>query len=298
MDNRSEIRDYLASRRAKITPSQAGLPAYGGNRRLPGLRREEVAMLAGVSVDYYTRLERGNFGDVSPNIWESIARALQLDEAEREHLLHLAHANTSPRPRTRAAPALVRPTVQRILDAMTDVPAMIRNARRDLLASNALGRALYSDVYAEQQERPVNLARYVFLSERSRAFFPDWSKAASDMVANLRHEAGRDPHDRGLSDLVGELSVRSEEFRQRWAAHNVRFHNSGVKSIHHPVVGDLTLTYEAMDLPADPGLSLTVYGAEPGSSSADALRLLASWASDQEASDRYPQGLPPGTARL
>ncbi|SFS14363.1 Helix-turn-helix domain-containing protein [Microbacterium sp. cf046] len=283
MDNRSEIREYLASRRAKITPAQAGLPAFGGNRRLPGLRREEVAMLAGVSVDYYTRLERGNFGDVSPGIWEAIARALQLDEAEREHLLHLAQANSSPRPRRRSGTSLVRPTVQRILDAITDAPAMVRNTRRDLLASNALGGALYSDVYLEQAERPVNLARYVFLSERSKAFFPDWSKAAGDMVANLRHEAGRDPYDKGLTDLVGELSVRSEEFRRRWAAHNVRFHNSGVKNLHHPVVGDLTLTYEAMELPADPGLSLTVYGAEPGSSSADALRLLASWASSRDA---------------
>ncbi len=278
MDNRTQIRDFLATRRARISPDQAGLPAYGGNRRVPGLRREEVALLAGVSIDYYIRLERGNLSGVSDSVLEALARALHLDEAEREHLLHLARAAGTPsRQRRRPAPQPVRPPVQRILDAMTDVPAFVRNGRRDVLSANALGYALYSEVYADPA-RPANLARFVFLSPRARDFFPDWTGAASGLVANLRQEAGRNPYDKALTDLVGELSVQSPEFRTRWAAHNVGYHRTGLKAIHHPVVGDLELTFEAMDLPADPGLSLVVYGAEPGSATHDALKLLSSWA--------------------
>lgn len=282
MSTQSDIREFLASRRAKITPEQAGLPAYGGNRRVAGLRREEVAMLAGVSVDYYTRLERGNFGGVSESVLAAIARALQLDDAEREHLFDLARATATVRPpRRRPAPQRVRPTIQRILDAMTDAPAFVRNNRRDLLAANRLGYAVYSEVYADGPA-PVNTARFLFLNPRARTFFLDWQGAATDMVASLRGEAGRDPHDRGLSDLVGELATRSPEFATLWAAHNVRHHTRGAKSVHHPVVGDLHLTFESMDLPADPGLALIVYGAEPGSASQDALSLLASWAASPE----------------
>jgi transcriptional regulator with XRE-family HTH domain len=279
VDNRNEIRQFLTSRRARITPEQAGLPAYGGNRRVPGLRREEVALLAGVSVDYYTRLERGNLGGVSETVLDALARALQLDEAERAHLFDLARAanKTARSTRRRPAPQRVRPSVQRILDAINDAPADVRNGRRDILAANRLGYALYSELYLDPA-RPANVARFVFLSPRARAFFPDWDGAANDIVANLRAEAGRDPYDRGLQDLVGELSTRSQEFRTRWAAHNVRHHHTGRKHLHHPVVGDLQLIYEVMELPADPGLSLVVYGAEPGSPSQDALRLLASWA--------------------
>ncbi len=286
VDDRNEIRQFLASRRARITPQQAGLPAYGGNRRVSGLRREEVALLAGVSVDYYTRLERGNLGGVSESVLDALARALQLDEAERAHLFDLARAaSTTARPRRRAAQQRVRPGVQRILDAMNDAPADVRNGRRDILAANRLGYALYSDMYTDPA-RPANVARFVFLSPRARAFFPDWEGAANDIVANLRTEAGRNPYDRGLSDLVGELSTRSQEFRTRWAAHNVRHHHTGRKHLHHPVVGDLQLTYEVMDLPADPGLSLVVYGAEPGSASQDGLNLLASWAATLDQLDQ------------
>jgi transcriptional regulator with XRE-family HTH domain len=278
VDNRNEIRQFLTSRRARITPEQAGLPTYGGNRRVPGLRREEVALLAGVSVDYYTRLERGNLGGVSESVLEALAQALQLDEAERGHLFDLARAaNTSSPTRRRPAQQRVRPGVQRILDAMTDAPADVRNGRGDILAANRLGYALYSELYIDPV-RPANVARFVFLSPRARAFFPDWERAANDIVANLRTEAGRNPYDRGLQDLVGELSTRSEAFRTRWAAHNVRYHHTGRKRLHHPVVGDLELTYEVMALPADAGLSLVVYSAEPGSASLDGLRLLASWA--------------------
>ena len=217
VDNRDDIRDFLASRRARITPQQAGLPAYGGNRRVPGLRREEVALLAGVSVDYYTRLERGNLGGVSENVLDALAHALQLDDAERAHLFDLARAaDTIARTRRRPVQQRVRPSVQRILDAISDAPAYVRNGRRDVLAANRLGYALYSEMYVDPA-RPVNVARFVFLNPRARTFFLDWESAANDTVAILRIEGGRTPYDRGLSDLVGELALRSEEFRTRWA---------------------------------------------------------------------------------
>jgi transcriptional regulator with XRE-family HTH domain len=288
VDNRNEVRDFLVSRRAKITPDQAGLPAYGGHRRVPGLRREEVALLAGVSIDYYTRLERGNLNGVSESVLEALADALQLDEAERAHLFDLARAgNTTPRTRRRTAQHRIRPSVQRILDAITDAPAYVRNARRDILAANQLGYALYSEMYRDPA-RPVNIARFVFLNQQARTFFLDWHSAANDTVAILRIEAGRNPHDRALTDLVGELSMRSDEFRTRWAAHNVRLHRTGLKDIHHPVVGDLHLMFEALDLPADPGLSLVVYTAELASPSHDALNLLASWAATLDQADETP----------
>jgi transcriptional regulator with XRE-family HTH domain len=286
MDNRSEIREFLASRRARITPEQAGLPVFGGTRRVLGLRREEVAMLAGVSVDYYTRLERGNLKGVSDTVLEALARGLGLDEAERAHLFDLARAAgpTTARPRRRS-PQEVRPSVQRILDAMTGAPALAQNGRLDVLAANRLGCALYSEMFADPV-RPANLARFVFSNPRSRDFFADWDRAANDTVAILRSEAGRDPYDRGLSDLVGELSTRSEEFRTRWAAHNVRIHRAGVKHVRHPVVGDLELTFEMMELSADPGLSILTYSAEPGTRSEEALGLLGSWAATLEQEER------------
>jgi transcriptional regulator with XRE-family HTH domain len=280
MDNRNEIRDFLSTRRARITPEQAGLPAYGGNRRVSGLRREEVAMLAGVSVDYYTRLERGNAHGASDSVLESLARALQLDEAERAHLFDLVHTNTRSSPAgkpTRPARQLVRPSVQRIVDAMTGTPAYVRNGRLDLLAANTLGRALYSPVFTSQAQ-PANTARFLFLDPAAPEFFTEWERHAQDTVAILRSEAGRHPHDRALSGLIGELSTQSQQFRTWWAAHNVRFHRSGIKHLHHPVVGDLTLSFEALDVAADEGLRISVYTAEPGSPSHDALSLLASWA--------------------
>jgi transcriptional regulator with XRE-family HTH domain len=294
MRNREEVREFLISRRAKIMPDQAGLPAYGRNRRVPGLRREEVALLAGVSVDYYTRLERGNLSGASESVLDALTRALQLDEAERAHLFDLAReASAVPRSRRGSAQEAVRRSVQQTLDAMSGVPAYVRNGRRDILAANRLGYALYSQMYVDPT-RPANVARFIFLSPLARAFFIDWERAADDTVAILRTEAGRNPHDRGLSDLVGELSTRSDEFGARWASHNVRFHRTGFKDVHHPVVGDLHLTFEAMELPADPGLSLVVYSAEPGSASEDGINLLASWAAtlDQSAaaeSAPYPE---------
>jgi transcriptional regulator with XRE-family HTH domain len=278
-DVRAQIREFLSSRRARITPEQAGLPVYRGDRRrVPGLRRSEVASLAGISPEYMTKLERGTATGVSDSVLDGLAHALQLDEAERAHLEDLLRtAGTTRPPRRRPARQRVRPTVQRILDSMTGSPAFVLNGRLDILAANHLGAALYAPIYADPV-RPANNARFVFLDPAAAEFFRDYDKAANDTVALLRAEAGRDPFDRDLSDLIGQLTIRSEEFRRRWAAHNVRIHTSGVKLLHHPVVGDLDLPFESFPAPADPGQSLLVYTVEPGSPSQDALSLLASWA--------------------
>jgi transcriptional regulator with XRE-family HTH domain len=277
-DNRAEIREFLATRRARISPAQAGLPAYGGNRRVPGLRREEVALLAGVSIDYYVRMERGNLSGASDSVLDGLARALQLDEAERDHLVDLARASDRPPARRRQSrTAGVTASVQQVIDAITEAPAWVRNARHDLLAANRLARALYAPVLADPR-RPANTARFTYLDPASHQFFTDWERAADDIAAMLRSEAGRNPHDKQLVELIGELSTRSEDFRTRWAAHNVRFHRTGYKKLHHPVVGDLELSFEAMELPSAPGLTMLVYTAAAGSPSADGLKLLASWA--------------------
>ncbi|BDZ47788.1 transcriptional regulator [Frondihabitans sucicola] len=276
MDNKSDIHDFLATRRARLTPTQAGLPDFGGKRRVPGLRREEVAMLAGVSVDYYVRLERGNLGGVSESVLEALVRALQLDDTERSHLFDLARtANATVGTRRRPVANRVRPGVLRLLDSI-NAPAWVRNGRMDVLAANAMGRALYSQVF-DSPVTPPNTARFAFLDPRAPEFWPDWDKIAGDTVATLRNEAGRTPYDKGLTDLIGELSTRSEEFRTRWAAHDVHQHRSGWKRLHHPVVGDLELSYEALQLVTDEGLILLSYSAEPGSKSAEGLGLLASW---------------------
>ena len=283
IDLRSEIREFLSTRRARITPEQAGLPAYGGNRRVKGLRREEVAMLAGVSVDYYVRMERGSLAGASESVLDALANALKLDEAERAHLFALAResgASTS-RPK-RTPPHRVRPAIQQVLDAMTDAPAWVRNGRHDILAMNQLARALYSPVLADPR-RPANTTRFVYLQpDKAREFFVDYDRIANDAAAMLRLEAGRNPHDKALIELVGELSTRSELFRQRWASHDVQFHRSGQKRLRHPVVGQLDLDFESMELPSEPGLHLNVYTAAAGTPTADALRLLASWAASEE----------------
>ncbi|WP_221328600.1 helix-turn-helix transcriptional regulator [Actinoplanes sp. L3-i22] len=282
MDNRDDIREFLASRRARITPADAGLPNFGGSRRVAGLRRAEVAMLAGVSPDYYTRLERGNLSGVSDSVLDALCRALRLDEAERSHLYDLARAaSTGSNARRRTVKQQVRPGTRHLLEAMTDAPAFVRNGRLDILAVNRLGRALYSPAF-ESTARPVNLARFCFLDARAEQFYPGWEEAADTTVALLRTEAGRDPYDKGLTDLVGELATRSDDFRIRWGAHDVRLHHTGVKQFRHPAVGRLDLGFEAMPMPADPGLTLTAYSAEPGTPAADKLRLLASWAATAE----------------
>jgi hypothetical protein len=240
-------------------------------------------MMAGVSADYYTRLEKGNLTGVSDSVLHAVARALHLDEAERAHLFDLAKAaSTAPsRGPRRPAPPRVRPSVLRVLHSMTTTAAFVRNGRLDLLAVNQLGRALYAPVF-DDRPGPPNLARFNFLDPRSAGFYPDWEAAADTSVALLHTEAGRDPYDRGLTDLVGELSTRSEAFRARWAAHDVRLHRTGVKHFCHPAVGRLDLTFDAMEIPTDPGLTITCYTAEPGTPSDQNLKLLASWAATME----------------
>ncbi|MFD5746369.1 helix-turn-helix transcriptional regulator [Streptomyces sp. NPDC127033] len=292
MDNREEVREFLTSRRAKIRPEQAGLPA-GSRRRVPGLRRSEVAALADMSVEYYAKLERGNLAGVSPTVLDAVARALRLDDAERAHFLHLAQAadgsDALVRPRRRATRQWTpHRSLQWALDAVTAGPAFVRNGRMDLLAVNPLARAFYHDVYADHHNR-ANLARFNFLDPASRRFYPDWDLASDVAVAILRTEAGRNPHDKGLIDLVGELSTRSDAFRTRWGAHDVRHHGTGTKRFHHAAVGELTLAYEGLEMAAEPGLVLTIYTAEPGSPSEEGLRLLASWAATRRAASATGQ---------
>ena len=282
IDLRREVREFLSSRRARLSPEQAGLPAYGGNRRVKGLRREEVALLAGVSIDYYIRMERGNLAGASESVLDALASALQLDDAERDHLFALAReSGTTAAPRRTKAAATVRPALQQVLDAITDAPAWIRNGRHDILAMNQLARALYAPVLADPR-RPANTIRFVYLDPTAEDFFVDYDQIARDAAAMLRLEAGRDPHDERLVALVGELSTRSKLFRQRWASQDVRFHRSGRKRLRHPVVGQLDLNFEAMELPSEPGLQLNIYTAAAGTPAADGLKLLASWAVSQE----------------
>ena len=283
MDNRGEVRDFLTTRREKVTPADVGLPA-GVNRRVKGLRRSEVATLAGISVEYYTKLERGAISGASPEILDALARALRLDSAERAHLFDLAHA-ASPvarPPRKRNAKCWSpHPSLQWMLDAVTAGPAFVRNGRMDLVAANALARAFYKDVYDMPGQSP-NIARFTFLDERAHEFYPDWDAFAEITVSILRTEAGRDPHNKELHDLIGELSTRNDEFRRLWGAHNVRHHGTGSKTFHHSIVGEITVAYEGMDLEAEPGLTLTIYAAEPGSPSAERMQLLASWVASEE----------------
>ena len=271
------------TRRARVTPDAVGL-TVGSNRRVAGLRRSEVAALAGVSVEYYSKLERGAVAGASASVLDAISRALQLDDTERAHLLDLARAAdgipTSGRPRRRASkPTAPRHSLQWALSSITDGVAFVRDQRQDLLAVNDLGLAFYSPVIGDGGRTP-NLARFQFLDPAARDFYPDWEKFAEMCVAVMRAEAGRDPHDKGLQDLVGELSLRSDTFRTLWAAHDVRTHGAGTKRFHHPIVGELILAYEELAITAEPGNVLLIYTAEPGSPSAERLKLLASWGTD------------------
>jgi transcriptional regulator with XRE-family HTH domain len=277
VDAKNEVRDFLTSRRAKITPAEAGLTSYGA-RRVPGLRREEVATLAGVSVDYYNRMERGNLAGASEGVLEAVAGALRLDEAERAHLFDLARASRDRAAGRRRSPArrTVRPGIQWMIDAMTGGAAFVVNGRQDILAANQLGRALFAPIF--EAAAPANMARFTYLDPRARDFHADWNRMARECVAALRTQAGRDPSDRDLSGLVGELSTQSEEFAALWATHNVRLHRTAEKRFRHPVVGELTLRYERLAVTADPGLEVFAYMAEPGSRSQEAFNLLASWA--------------------
>ncbi|MCV2395400.1 helix-turn-helix transcriptional regulator [Actinotalea sp. M2MS4P-6] len=281
--SKDEVREFLVTRRAKVTPQMVGLPDVG-TRRVPGLRRGEVAVLAGVSVEYYTKLERGDLRGVSDEVLHAIAAALRFDEAERSHLFDLARtANAGTRARRRpAANPTVRPSLRHLVDSVTDAAMVLGNPRGEIVATNTLGRALYDPLYRGTPE-PVSYPRFIFFDPASRAFYPDWDDIADASVASLRTVAGRSPFDRSITDLVGELSTRSEEFRTRWARHDVRLHIEGIKRIHHPVVGLLELEYNVLALPADDGLNLTAYTAAPGSDTEEKLRLLASWWASEQA---------------
>jgi transcriptional regulator with XRE-family HTH domain len=285
-DNRSDIRDFLISRRAKLAPERVGLPT-GRRRRVPGLRREEVATLAGVSTEWYTRLEKGHISGVSEDVLEAVARALLLDEDERTYLLDLARAaRPARRGSHRRKDVSIPSPVQWMVDSMTMAPAFVRSGRLDIIASNALCRALYSPMFDSATTRDrgrANFPRYFFLDPGSFDFFVDWEEGARATVAVLRAEAGREPHDRALRELVGELSTLSPDFRTLWASHDVRIRHEGVKRLNHPEVGRLDMTFRSLDLPLPQRAvhDLIIYAAEPGTASEDRLRLLASWTAPQ-----------------
>lgn len=278
MDNRDAVSAFLRSRRDRITPEQAGLPTYG-QRRVPGLRRGEIATLAGVSVEYYTRLERGSLRGVSDGVLDALAHALRLDDTERMYLYDLARAAApAPGARTprRAVRPTVRPSVARIVEGMPDLPAYVMNNRLDTLIANSLGRALYSEMYADPS-CGGNVARFAFLNPAARRFYTDWERMARFAVGALRVEAGRKPHDRELTHLIGELSTHSDPFRVLWGSHDVHVFRDSTKRLNHPLVGDLELDQETMSLPDESGLSVVVYSPAPHTAADDALRLLAAW---------------------
>lgn len=279
VDLRTEIRDFLTSRRGRVAPEMAGLTSRSGTRRVEGLRREEVAVLAGISIEYYVRIERGGLAGASDQVLDALATALQLDDTERDHLFLLARRSSDRggrRPCT--SPVTVRPALQEVLDAMTGAPALIRNGRHDVLAMNHLGRALYSPVLADRQ-RPANTARFVYLHpDEAAKFFVDYQQVAHNSAAILRMQMGRHPHDEELRALVDELYTASEAFRHQWGSQDVRLHGYGSKRVNHPVVGRLDLNFESLDLSTDPGLHMNVYTAPEGSPTADKFALLASWA--------------------
>jgi transcriptional regulator with XRE-family HTH domain len=294
MDNRSEVREFLTSRRARLTPEQVGINP-GSNRRVAGLRRGEVATLADVSVEYYAKLERGQIAGASDAVLHAVATALQLDDAERAHLLDLARVAGAPRTarpqRQTGTSAATRPSLQLVLDSITTGPAFVRNGRMDLLALNPLGRAFYAEALGSPGHG--NLARYSFLDPRAQRFYPQWESAADIVVGIMRAEAGRNPYDKQMHDLVGELSTRSDAFRTRWGAHNVRAHSTGRKTFHHPIVGEVTLVYEDLSITAEPGATVLIYVAEPGTPSEERIRLLASWAATQRQEAAAPLGANP-----
>ena len=279
---RAAIRDFLVNRRSRITPDQAGLPTFGANRRVKGLRREEVALLAGISSEYYIRLERGHAAGASTAVIEAVAVALRLSTEERDHLNRLIDA-FGPARRQRRPPVshdTIRPGIQILLDGLNHLPAFVFNRRLDIIGTNELGRALYAPIL-DDPVQPANVARFMFLNEaRAREFWPNWDHMASNNVALLRTEAGRNPDDPSLIGLIGQLSTRSEEFRTRWGAHDVKEHRSGIKTLRHPVIGELTLPFEDLHVDAAPDQLLMVYTPTPGSPEHDAIMLLASWNAD------------------
>jgi len=278
LDRRAELSEFLRTRRARLKPEDVGLPVFGRHRRVPGLRREELAQLAGVSVAYYTRLEQGNGRNVSAEVLDAIARALRLSDAEHAHLTHLAKPKThKKKPSARAQH--VRASLRQLLDSFDGVPAYIVGRRSEILAWNRMAAAVFGD-WAQLPQQERNWARMVFLRPEYHDLFVDWEQKAIDIVCQLRYDAGCCPNDPRLSALVGELSVKSEDFRRLWATHDVKEKSHGLKLLLHPLVGDLALQFESFRVPDDSDQALVTYHAEPGSASAEALRLLASWGTD------------------
>ncbi|MGW7261257.1 helix-turn-helix domain-containing protein [Streptomyces sp. NPDC054834] len=278
LDRRAELSEFLRSRRARLKPGDVGLPDLGRHRRVPGLRREELAQLAGVSVAYYTRLEQGNGRNVSVEVLDSIARALRLTDAEHAHLTHLAKGKQHKR-KPSARPQQVRASIGQLLDTMDTVPAYVVGRRSEILAWNRMAAAVFGD-WGEMPVAERNWARLVFLRPEYRDLYVEWEQKAIDIVCALRMDAGCFPDDPRLSALVGELSVKSEDFRRLWATHDVKEKSHGVKRLQHPLVGALSLNFESFRMTGDADQALVVYHAEPGSPSAEALRLLASWGAD------------------
>ncbi|RKS10380.1 helix-turn-helix protein [Nocardiopsis sp. Huas11] len=275
---RAELGEFLRTRRARLTPEDVGVPRVGRYRRVPGLRREELAQVAGVSVAYYTRLEQGHGRNVSAEVLDAIARALRLTDTEHAHLTHLAKPKRHRR-RTQARSQRVRPALRTLLDALEGVPAYVIGRRTDILAWNRMAASLFGD-WERIPARERNWARMVFLRPEPRELFAEWDAKAADIVSFLRLEAGCHADDPELAALVGELSVRSDEFRRLWAEHDVKEKGHGVKRLLHPLVGELTLSFETLTLPDDADQHLVTYHAEPDSPSADGLRLLGSWGAD------------------
>ncbi|RAU96709.1 transcriptional regulator [Mycobacterium colombiense] len=287
MDIAKDIKEFLMTRRARISPEQVGLPS-GRRRRVPGLRREEVAQLAAVSTEYYTQIERGSVAGVSDDVLHAVACALRLTDDETAHFFDLVRAaigtRTGGRPR-REAGQTIPDGIQALIDGMATSPAIVMNGSLDILAANRLGRALYAPMFDRATGVP-NFARFIFFDAYADQVFPEWNRSADEVVAMLQAEAARSPHSPEITRIVGELATRSDDFRGRWAAHNVTAHRHGVKVFRHAEFGELTFTYNVFAVTAAPGLSLVGYTADPNSQSEQALKILASWSLDQQAADR------------
>lgn len=286
MSQQDEVRHFLGSRRARLTPDEVGLPPSTGRRRVAGLRRDEVAVLAGVSSEYYARLERGNLAGASDAVLAALAAALRLDDAERQHLHNLARAASPSSPRRRTTSkksAAIREPLLRILDAMSTTPAHLYNSRADIVGSNALARELLLPIFdfARTTQSVPNSARFTFLDPAGSHFYPDWGLVSRDVVAALHAAVGHDPYDKSLTDLIGELSSRSTAFRTLWATHDVRVHRTGIKRMRHPDVGLIELEFEVLQVSHEQGLVLVVFTAAPGSAAADSLALLSSLAASR-----------------
>lgn len=273
MSNKTEVREFLTACRAKVSTAQAGINHYSGERRVPGLRREEVAQLAGVSTTYYTRIERGDLSGVSVSVLNSLVRALNLDEAERIHLFDLARSSEGLRSQNISKQVKISPNIAQLIDQMADIPAIAFNDHFDVIASNKLGRSLFPDLFPEHG-RPLNQVRYLFLDPRATIFYTDWESTAKDAVSALRLIVGGKTNDAKLMKLIADVANGSEQFRAWWGGHTVRIHSSGKKHFNHPAIGEMTLSFEVLEIAAQSEIKLVTYLAEPGSSSADGLAML------------------------